>query len=196
VAPDQTALPFSAPGSLTAFRYCTYDVPFWARNNTRDGRWNRAGDPPTQYWSLTADAAWAELIRAEDLQTERDLDMLRMPLWACRVQMLGLIDLRDPGHQQDYGLSFAQLISDDWSACHAARAALRNAAPGIVTPCAALDAHANLTLFGPRRAIDWRAKSSLASTLPAALVAIGRPPLGLLPHVRRPAGPASQAPLF
>lgn len=145
---------------------------------------------------MTADAAWAELIRAEDLQSERDLDLLRTPLWACRVPMLGLIDLRDPGHQQDFGLSFAQLTSDDWSFCQTASLAIRQAAPGVVTPCAALDGHANLTLFGPRRAVDWRAKSSLASTLPAALVAIGRPPVGLLPFIRRPSGRAPQTPLF
>lgn len=188
MAPEQVALPVSAPGSLTIFRYTDYDVPFWARSNTRAGRWNEVGDGPTQYWSLTSDAAWAELIRAKDLYTEQELEMVRMPIWACRIPAVGLLDLHDATTLEGCGLTPGDLVADDWRACQQTAPILRAEAPGIITPCVALDGHANVTLFGPRRAIDWRTKPALVSTVPACKVAVGRPPPGLIDRVRRPIG--------
>lgn len=196
MASEQTALAISSPGSLTAFRWCSYDVPFWARNNTRDGRWNRAGDPPTQYWSLCPEAAWAELIRAEDLHSEQELDHVRMPLWVCRVPMAGLIDLREPAQQEQWGLDDSALTRDDWQPTQAAANRLRRQAKGIITFCTALEGHGNITLFGPKRAIDWHSRPALASTVPTTLTAIGRPPPGLLAKVQRPEGPMPQERLF
>jgi RES domain-containing protein len=192
----QTALPISAPGIFAAFRYCSYDVPFWARPNTRAGRWNRENDPPTQYWALTPDAAWAELIRAEDLKTEEDLDLVRMPLWVCRVPVMSLVDLREPDQQQQYGLDQVAQMDDDWSACQEVAPAVRADAAGVITYSAALDHHWNLTLFAAKRAIDWRSTPALASTLPATIAALGRPPRGLVDEVRRPQAPIPQDSLF
>jgi hypothetical protein len=91
---EQTSLFAGDKGTTyTAFRWSDYDVPFWARGNTRPGRWHRVGDGPTQYWTLCPEAAWAELIRAENLQTEDELDLVRMPLWVCRIPATGLLDL-------------------------------------------------------------------------------------------------------
>ena len=50
------------------WRYSNYDTPFWARNNTRDGRWNTAGEAAVQYLAMEPNGAWAELIRAEALR--------------------------------------------------------------------------------------------------------------------------------
>lgn len=175
----------SPPGSLTVFRYCDYDVPFWARPNSRPGRWHVVGDPPTQYWSMTPDAAWAELIRAESLRTKPDLDLVHMPLWVCRVPTTGLVDLRRAEIRELAGLGADDLVADDWSACQAVGARLRATDAGVIGPCAALDGHANVTIFGVRRQIDWRARPALASAVPAAVVAIGRPPTGLVCLVRR-----------
>jgi RES domain-containing protein len=188
VAADQTLLLLPAvtdPGSLTLFRYSDYDVPFWARPNSRPGRWHTVGNPPTQYWSMTPDAAWSELIRAEHLQQEEELNLVRMPLWACRFPATGLLDLRTPEAQDQLAITAAELTSDDWSACQALGQELRRNHPGVITPCAALDRHANLTIFGARRHIDWRQRPALASAVPAAVVAIGRPPDGLIHRVRR-----------
>lgn len=192
---EQEALPLSAPGSLSIFRYTDYDVPFWARSNTRPGRWSVPDDDgPTQYWCMTPDGAWAELIRAKELHTEEELDMVRMPLWVCRVPTMWLIDLHPLEAQQKYALSFAEMIGDNWEPCQAVAAELRRRCRGIITPNAALDGHMNITLFGARRAIDWRTKPALGSTLPAARTAVGRPPPGLIPLVRRqtPQGPQTQ----
>ena len=193
---DQVALALSAPGSLTVFRYTDYDVPFWSRPNSRAGRWNIVGDDPTQYWSMTPDGAWAELIRAKELYAEEELDFVRMPLWVCRLPGMRLIDLTHPDAEQAHGVSMGEMTGDDWRPCQAAASELRQQCRGIITPNAALDGHRNITMFGARRAIDWRTKPALGSTLPAAQAALGRPPAGLVRHVRRRTGSAPQAPLF
>jgi len=197
VASDQTALPISTAGSLTAFRYSGYVVPFWARTNTREGRWHRVGDPPTQYWALCPEAAWAELIRAEGLTTEAELDLVKMPLWVCRVPSGGLIDLREPANQEHYGITADEITSDDRARCQDVGPLVRKHARGTLADSAALPGHANLTLFGARRAVDWHTRPALASTLPATKAAIGRPPAGILERVRRPVSPPPPVePLF
>ncbi|HWK27569.1 MAG TPA: RES family NAD+ phosphorylase [Solirubrobacter sp.] len=183
----QTALiPVTDGSTFTAFRYSGYDVPFWDRENTRPGRWNHARGGWTQYWSLCPEASWAELLRYEEISTEAELDEVRMPLWVCRIPKLRLVDLTVPENRAAWGLTEEDLVADDWSAAQAAGVRLREAGvPGIVVPSAALPGHRNVTLFGRRRAIDWHTKTTLASTLPATRVAIGRPPPGLIPDVCR-----------
>lgn len=174
-----------APEELVAFRYCTYDVPFWVRSHTRPGRWHHVGDDPTQYWSLTPTGAWAELIRYEELKTERELDDVRIPMWVCKLPQMGLVDLRDPVARDHYSLSLHDLTSDDWGACQTAAAMLRVDARGVVAPSAALPGAANVTLFGPRRVIEFDRRPALASAVPGAITAIGRPPAGLVNRVQR-----------
>jgi RES domain-containing protein len=177
---------FAEPATgFVAFRWSSYDVPFWARPNTRPGRWNRVGENSTQYWSLAPDAAWAELIRSENLRTEQELDLVRMPFWVCRVPSGMVVDLRRPDERERFGITEEQLIADDWSACQELSELLRERARGVIAPAAALPAEGNLTLFGPRRAIRWDKPPALTSVLPTARAAIGRPPPGLVDRVRR-----------
>lgn len=194
--PEQL-FPDADEGAVIAFRWTDYDVPFWARENSRDGRWNYADQGITQYWSLTPEAAWAELVRAEDLRTEEDLDEVRMPIWIARIPSLGLVDLRTPDGRGKYGISADALTDSDWTPCQEVAADLRKrGSRGVMTPSAALSGHASLTLFGPRRAINWASRPALASTVPAARVATGRPPpeADLLTRVRRrePPGPLGE----
>jgi RES domain-containing protein len=194
-------LPFELPaiataGSVTLFRYTSYDVPFWVRGNTRPGRWHRVGDGPTQYWSMTPGAAWAELIRAEDLHSESELDELRMPLWACRFPKAGLLDLGQPEIRKVLGISERGLVNDDWTACQTLGRDIRADHPGVIAPCPALDHHWNVTMFGPRRQIDWRDRPALARTVPAVIVAVGRPRYGLLATVTRRSDPSNRLALF
>jgi hypothetical protein len=186
VAAEPLALLPAAAAELTAFRWSSYDVPFWGRTNSRDGRWNYAGVDSTQYWSLTPDAAWAELIRHENLHSEAELAMVRMPFWVCRIPTVMLIDLRFPGERDRHRIREDELIDDDWTSCQGLAVRLRNHARGVIAPCAALPEHASITLFGPRRAIDWASRPARASTVPTSRAAIGRPPdAGLIPQVRR-----------
>lgn len=181
---DADPPPPRATGTLTAFCWSSYDVPFWARPNSGAGRWHRAGDEPTQYWTLSPQAAWAELLRAEALHTEADVALVAMPLWTCRTPAAGLVDLREPAIQAARGVTAAGLIADDWSSCQDAGRCLRVTARGVIAPSAVLPGHASLVLFGDRRAIDWSARPALASAVPATVVAIGRPEPGLLQQVR------------
>lgn len=178
--------PLSSQTEVVAFRYCAYDVPFWVRSNTRPGRWHRVGDPPTQYWSTTPDGAWAELIRAEDLTTEDELDLLRMPMWVCRAPTMGLLDLTDRAAAEGFELGDEALVSDEWAPCQEAAAQIRGEGHrGVLCPNAALPDTLNVTLFGPRRAIALQSKPRLASAVPSAIVAIGRPRPGLIDEVKR-----------
>lgn len=179
------------PAEGVAFRWSTYDVPFWARPNTRTGRWNRLGNEPTQYWSLSPDAAWAELIRHEDLTTEDELDLVRMPLWVCRFPTARLEDLRDPSTQARLEIDAAELLDDDWTGCQALRERLPPRIAGVIAPCVALPDQANITLFGARRAIGFDRRPALASAVPVTRAAIGRPPEGLIGRVRRHSTSAS-----
>jgi hypothetical protein len=156
-------------------------VPFWARENSRPGRWHQLGDEPTQYWSLTPEAAWAELIHHEHIRSESELDLVRMPFWACRFDSGGIVDLRREDVREQYEITEALLVARDWTACQSLRPRLANGlARGVIAPSACLPSHANVTLFGPRRAISWTKAPALASTVPTAQVALGRPPIGVL----------------
>lgn len=174
--------------NLTLFRYCGHAVPFWILPNARRGRWHSIGDDPTQYWSSTPDAAWAELIRCEALRTEAELDLVRMPIWVCRLPAAGLIDLRGAEARGAAEISERDLVDDDWSACQRLGPALRESYSGVIAPSAALAGHASVTMFGPRRLIDWRGRPALASAVPTCIASIGRPRPGLLGSVRHRAG--------
>lgn len=176
----------AAAGTLFLFRYADYDTPFWDRPNSRPGRWHRVGDPPTQYWSMTPEGAWAELIRFEELTNEAELDLVRKPIWACRVTSRMAVDLRAPKQRKRHDILERALIDDDHAACQDLGAELRDSGCQLVlSPSAALDGHTNVTMFGARRMSDWRLRAPLARTLPATEVALGRPPEGLLARVRR-----------
>lgn len=184
--PELPGVGSRAATTLVAFRWSTYDVPFWARANTRPGRWHVAGDEPTQYWSLDPHAAWAELIRQESLTHEDELEHVRMPLWVCRVRPSPIVDLRDAETRAEHGIAADALVAEDWSACQELGGRLRRqGVAGVVAPCAALPSASNLTVFGPRRAIDWSTSPVLASTVPAVISAVGRPPRGLVRRVQQ-----------
>lgn len=173
-----------------AFRYSSYDVPFWVRPNTLPQRWNLAGEGCTQYWSLSPEGAWAEHIRANDVTTEAELEEVRIPIWVCRLSCMGLIDLRQAEARDHYELTAADLTSPDWSACQRAATRMRmEGARGLLTPSAALADAANVTLFGPRRQITFDRRPALASAVPATIVAIGRPPRKLVERVIRRMAP-------
>ncbi|WP_022927197.1 RES family NAD+ phosphorylase [Patulibacter americanus] len=175
-----------APAELIAFRQTDYDVPFWARDNSFAARWNAAGDPPTQYWALHPAAAWAEFLRQEEVTDEATVTLVRRAIWSCRVPRGAFVDLRDPETCVSYGVEPDALTAADWAPCQRLASRLRGeGCPGILSPSAALEGHTNLTIFGAKRAIDWGRRPTLRSQIPAAVVAAGSPPAGLLRRVAR-----------
>jgi RES domain-containing protein len=169
-----------------AFRYSNYDTPFWVRPNSEPGRWHRIGDGATQYLSTTVDGAWAELIRAEELRTEQETALVRMPMWVAEVHVQRVADYGTFERAEAAGFSADALIDDDYSRCQEEGKRLREAGfQGIAAPSAALPNSLNLTLFGPRIASTWRLRPLLASSIPAMKIAVGAPPEGVVERVRQ-----------
>jgi hypothetical protein len=167
-------------------RYSSYDTPFWARENSRSGRWHTRGDGPTQYLSLSADGAWAELIRQEELRTEEEVAMVSVAMWAVAVRHHLIVDYSTFARAKAAGFGAMALVDEDHSRCRREGARLRALGyAGVLAPSAALPGALNLTLFGPRTVSTWGRPPLLASSLPATIVAKGAPPPGLLPRVRR-----------
>ncbi len=80
--------------SGTVYRATSYDVPLWVLANRRDGRWNRAGQGSTQYFSLDSDAPIAEMLRNEDLRTDADVAAFMTDLWELRINEGAIVELQ------------------------------------------------------------------------------------------------------
>jgi RES domain-containing protein len=171
--------------AATFFRYSSYDVPFWIRANTTDERWHSAGDGATQYLSATADGAWAELIRNENLRSEGDLALVAMPFWQAQIDQGHIADYGDFEKADRAGFDPESLITDDHAACQEEGRRLRAAGfAGVLYPSAALPGEQNIALFGPKILLPWGAARRLASGIPATQITVGSPPSVLLPRVR------------
>lgn len=173
-----------------AYRYSSYDTPFWVRENTQPGRWHARGDGPTQYLALSTDGAWAELIRSEELRTEDEVALVSIAMWSIKVDQAMVVDYSTFQRAQAAGFDPAALVDEDYGRCQAEGARLRALGySGILAPSAALPGEVNLTLFGARVASTWDRRPLLASSLPATIVAKGAPPPGLLSRVRQIGSP-------
>lgn len=172
--------------STIAHRYSSYDTPFWARENTQQGRWHVRGDGPTQYLSLSTDGAWAELIRNEELTSEDEVAMVSVQMWAVTVNQAMVVDYSTFERAEAAGFDPGALIDEDYDRCQREGARLRQLNySGVLAPSAALPGAINLTLFGARVASTWNRPPLLASSLPATVIAKGAPPPGLLAQVRQ-----------
>jgi len=71
---------------VRSFRVCDRRYPFlWATSDQPPGRWHDAGEGPCHYLSTTAKAAWAEIVRHEEIRNEEDLEDLCLTLWEVDV---------------------------------------------------------------------------------------------------------------
>ncbi len=168
-----------------AFRYSDYDTPLWARPNTRAGRWHTARSEPTQYTCLSPDGCWADLIRQENLRTELDVALVRMPLWVLKIDEHRIADYRTFEKAEAAGFPPDALVDEDWERCQAEAKRLKHLGfRGVLSPAAALPGETALTLFGGRRAVSWDEAPRLVSAIPSKIVTIGAPPTGLVERVR------------
>lgn len=168
-----------------AFRYSDYDTPLWARANTQDGRWHVARTSSTQYFGLSPDACWADLLRHEDLRTEPEVKLIRMPLWVLKLSEQRIADYGSFDKAEQAGFPPDALVDDDWGRCQAEGARLGELGyRGVMAPSSALPGDLTLTLFGGRRAVDWDDDPVVASAIPAKIVTVGGPPPGLVRRVR------------
>jgi len=169
-----------------AFRYANYDTPFWARANSSDGRWHERADGPTQYLCTSVEGAWAELIRAEGLRTEDEVQLVRMPMWVAQVRVATVADYSTFERAASAGFDPEALIDDDHARCRREGARLRaGGVGGVLSPSAALPGSVHLTLFGARVAATWGRPPVLASAIATTRIAVGAPPTGIVGRVRQ-----------
>lgn len=170
------------------FRHADPRYPFLVETGLQQapGRWNRAGDAPTQYLADTPDGAWAEFLRHEEIRDPEDLAGIQRTLWVIELDEL-------PAATPDLPDATLTGALASYPACQAEAQRLRAVAEqGLVAPSAALlpggargwRVHAGLhrgpdrdgrtiVLFGERpAATGWRAAAD------------GRPDEALLARVR------------
>jgi hypothetical protein len=135
--------------------------------------------------ALDAEAPFAELVRHEDLRTEEAAATYRTTIWQLRVDEGSVVDYRSFEKAEAAGFPADALVEDDYERCQAEAQWLKShGVDALLSPSAALPGSVNLTLFGPRVAIDWNTNVTLASTVPAQRLTTGSPPAGLVGRVR------------
>jgi hypothetical protein len=159
---------------MVTFRLAAYETPLWATPNFSAGRYNQARDGYTQYLSFHPMTPWAELLRNED---RRDADralMLRVPLWAVRVDLEPETVELTFDNAGDFGLAAEDLVADDQTACRALAQGFRDDPTGpraLVVPSAALPGTRNLVLLDPSVAIGYEMRPVAPEDLPVAMAA-------------------------
>lgn len=135
---------------------------------------------------LSTDGAWAELIRNEELTSEAEVSLVRIPMWAIQVVDALIVDYSTFEKAEAAGFDPEALVDDGYSRTQTGGKRLRaDGYHGVLAPSAALPGTVKLTLFGAR-VIAARGRSPLlASALPATITATGSPAPGLVPRVRR-----------
>ena len=67
---------------MIGFRHADPRYPFlWESRSQPAGRWHAAGDGPAHYFSDTADGAWAEFLRHEEITEPEDAAGISRALW-------------------------------------------------------------------------------------------------------------------
>jgi len=135
--------------------------------------------------SLDSEAPFAEMLRHENLRSERQAATFRTTLWQLRVSEGIVVDYSTFEKAERAGFPAAALIDDDFERCQLEAQRLASlGAGGVLSPSAALPGSINLTLFGPRVPIEWSADVTVSSAIPAQALATGHPPVGLVDRVR------------
>ena len=164
------------------FRNADTRFPFLHESSAQvPARWHGAGSGPAQYLADTADGAWAEFLRHEEITDPRDLPGISRNLWAIEVTVESetvanvKIDLTlSRGGLDSYAVCQSEatrLCTDGATALAAPSAALRaGGACGQQTrdrhlPEAPPADGQTLVLFGTRR--DARAWLCTAATRPS-----------------------------
>lgn len=139
----------------------------------------------TQYFGLSPDACWADRIGHENLQTEAEVALIRMPLWVCKIDEQCIADYSTFAAAESAGFPPDALIDDDWERCQAEADRLFGLGyRGVLAPSCALPGDVTLTLFGSRRAVNWDDEPVVTSAIPSKIVSVGGPPAGLTERVR------------
>jgi hypothetical protein len=170
------------------FRSANHDTPLWVDPNRWAFRYNRAGEGPTQYFSLHPLGCLAEYLRAQGLRTEAELTQRFVRVWAVKIDLRhsGKLDLTNA---QAFGLRPYDLVSDDHGPCQDWASGVRTdpSTPKTwLVPSAALPGTENVIVFGPRVMSPFSiAPQDPALDTPATTIGdFSSLPTFLLSHVR------------
>lgn len=161
----------SEPARLTASWQAYRQVaPKWpplvhaagaVRPEQESGRWHRLGEGFAQYFALSPQGAWAELVRYHCIRDAELAREQRRNLWLATIHQRDIADLSTFPHWDDVGLNPAVAVGAHASAQDLAEE-LRDAGyRGLLAPSAALPEAVNLTLFGPRYELLHRSADGL-----------------------------------
>lgn len=119
---------------MIGFRHADPRFPFlWELTNQPGARWHAPGDGPVQYFASTADGAWAEFLRHEEITDPADLAGVERSIWAVELG-------RPPRATPRLGLPIVTGGLSSYAACQAEAGRIRaRGASGLVAPSAAVD---------------------------------------------------------
>jgi hypothetical protein len=175
------------PWEAVAWRIAGWDTPLWSVPSRRAGRYNRAGDPATQYLCLHPWGPWAEVLRWDDRRTEREAAELSSRLWSVRVILSAEPRRITFDDASSLGIDAQDLVSEDYTVCQEvadeARAGNQSA---LLVPSAALPGTETLVILGPRALTAWQSSPvDVDLDVPAAVAADNAStPQAVLPYVR------------
>jgi hypothetical protein len=133
---------------VICYRHADPRLPFLIETASQpSARWHDKGEGPVQYFSDTADGAWAEFLRHEEITEPEDLATVRRALWA--------VDVPDDGYENaELPLEVLTGGPETYLACRKEGRRIRaRGAPGILAPSASLL---------PGQARGWRVDGGLA----------------------------------
>jgi hypothetical protein len=118
---------------VIVFRHADARFPFlWESAAQPAGRWHAAGEGPAGYFAETADGAWAEFLRHEEITDPADLPGVVRSIWAVELPQPPTTRPRLPIDVLTGGIA-------SYPVCQAEARRLRRAgAPGLVAPSAAV----------------------------------------------------------
>lgn len=118
---------------MIGYRHADPRYPFlWETRRQPAGRWHDMGDGPVHYLASTPDAAWAELLRHEEVTDPEDVATIRRAMWVVEVPDDTLPAARLP-------LRVLRGDEASYEACRREARRLRSTgAPGLRAPSAAV----------------------------------------------------------
>lgn len=119
---------------MIVFRHADYRFPFlWETATQPPARWHGFGEGPAHYFAETADGAWAEFLRHEEIVDPADLAGVARSLWAVELP-------RPPRARPHLGIATLMGDTSTYDDCQREARRIRGRGRrGLVAPSAAIE---------------------------------------------------------
>ncbi len=173
---------------MIVFRHADPRFPFlWESADQPAARWHDDGEGPVHYFSTTADAAWAEFLRHEEIDDPADIAGITRSLWAVELAEL-------PARRPRLERQTLTGGPSSYEECRREAQRLRSSgAPGLTAPSAAIEPSTGSGLRTDRGLRPGRRRAEAVVVLFGrrpdlvgwAACAEGQPRVDLLSRIRR-----------